>query len=265
MLFGLRKTPAWSQQAMNIILSRVVWQLALVYLSHIMVYSILVTRHIRNCAHRISATQDCRVTLQLSKCSTFDNTVSYLEHTIRTENPTVESRNCEAMRKSLPPTRQMELRSSLGIARVKSRFISSLNQILVPLNVQMAENHPSEFELSVVKLDAAPKRKENLIFEPILALPQHREQNILGIDACSYQTESALSSNSRTEVGYQEKCVRSEEELISHRKKLPRCDREHSYSPILAERGNLHIAYGPARVKINSHPSELIWTVCLFG
>ena len=90
---GLKNAPATFQRAANIILSRVKWETALVYLGDVIDYSRSVTEHMAHVHEILRLLQNAGVLLKLSKCAFFDTSVAYLAHMIRLGRPEVERRN----------------------------------------------------------------------------------------------------------------------------------------------------------------------------
>ena len=83
MPFGLKNAPATFQRAVDIILSRVKWQHALVYLDDAIVYSRTVEAHFEPVREVLTLLQAAGVSLKLRKCSFFETSVDYLGHVVR--------------------------------------------------------------------------------------------------------------------------------------------------------------------------------------
>ena len=92
--FGLRNAPATFQRAMDIILSRVRWKYALVYLDDIIIFSRDDDSHLRNIECVLKILQEAGATLRLSKCELFKRQVKYLGHIIRPGKLAIYGRNC---------------------------------------------------------------------------------------------------------------------------------------------------------------------------
>ena len=82
MPLGLKNAPATFQQAVDIILSRVKWETALVYLDDFIIYSKTVMKHLAYVREVLRMLRDAGVPLKLSKCAFFDTSVTYLGHLI---------------------------------------------------------------------------------------------------------------------------------------------------------------------------------------
>ena len=112
---GLKNAPATFQRAVNIILSCVKWETALVYLDDVIVYSQTVTEHMVHVREVLRLLHTAAVSLKLAKCAFFDTSVTYLGHIIRPGRLEVERRNVIAIDRARAPTNQTELRSFLGM------------------------------------------------------------------------------------------------------------------------------------------------------
>ena len=134
MPFGFKNSPATFQRAVDIILSRVKWETALVYLDDVIIYSKTVTEHFAHVGEILRLLRDAGVSLKLSKFTFFDTSVTYLGHMIRPGTLEVERRNVFAIERARPPQNQTELRSFLGMCNVYRRFVKDFAKIAAPLN-----------------------------------------------------------------------------------------------------------------------------------
>ena len=100
MPFGLKNAPATFQRAVDIILFRVKWETALVYLNDVIVYSQTVTEHMMHVREVLRMLHTAGVSLKLAKCAFFDTSVTYLGHVIRPGRLEVERRNVIAIERA---------------------------------------------------------------------------------------------------------------------------------------------------------------------
>ena len=142
MPFGLRNAPATFKRAGDIILSRVKWETALVYLDDVIVYSRTVTEHMAYVREVMRLLHTAGVSLKLAKCAFFDTSVTYLGHVVRPGRLEVERRNIIAMERARAPTNQTELRSFLRMYNVYRRFVQGFAKIAAPLNKKTGKNQP---------------------------------------------------------------------------------------------------------------------------
>ena len=71
MPFGLKNAPATFQRALDIILARVKWQFALVYLDDVIIYSNSAREHFDHVEHVLTLLQEAGISLRLEKCAFF--------------------------------------------------------------------------------------------------------------------------------------------------------------------------------------------------
>ncbi|CAN8075543.1 unnamed protein product [Agarophyton chilense] len=97
MPFGLKNAPATFQQVMHIILSRVKWKFALVYLDDVIIFSLTVTEHLRHVKKVLTILQDPGVTLKLRKCAFFQASVDNHAHVVLPGKLKVATRTTNAI------------------------------------------------------------------------------------------------------------------------------------------------------------------------
>ena len=193
MPFGLRNAPATFQRAVDIILSKVKWQFALVYLDDVIIYSKTVSDHFNHVRVVLSMLQKAGVSLKLAKCKFFDASVDYLGHVVRPGQLEVASRTVDAVRQFKTPADQGELRSFLGMCNVYRRFVPNFARVAAPLNQKLKKGEPFQFDsLNDEEYKAFADLKVRLISPPVLALPRHGLRYTLDTDACAHQVGCAL-------------------------------------------------------------------------
>ena len=146
MPFGLTNAPATFQRALDIILSRVKWRFALVYIDDIIVYSKTVSEHFHPLREVLTLLRAAGVSLKISKCAFFDEEVEYLGHVVKPGRLEMQSRNTDAIRRARPPTNITELRSFLGMCNVYRRFVPNFARVAAPLTRLTGKGMPQEFE-----------------------------------------------------------------------------------------------------------------------
>lgn len=104
MLSGLKNIPGTFQWAMEVIMSLVKWQSALVYLDDIVVFSRSLRNQINHVKQVLSILKDAGVTLKLMKCNFFTETIDYLGHVIRLRRLEIATHTTAAIKKLKLPT-----------------------------------------------------------------------------------------------------------------------------------------------------------------
>ena len=193
MPFGLKNAPATFQRAVDIVLSRVKWQYALVYLDDVIIYSKTLREHFTHLRTILDLLQEAGVSLKLPKCHFFQASVDYLGHVIRPGKLEVSTRTCDAIKRAKPPTTQTGIRSFIGLCNVFRRFVPNFARIATPLNRKLEKGQPFNFEvLTDPEYAAFEELKRRLVSPPILALPKRDGQYKLDTDACDTQVGSTL-------------------------------------------------------------------------
>lgn len=107
MPFGLAKVPATFQRALYFILFRFNWKVCLIDLENVIIYSNSIDEHITHIDEILSALQEARVTLKISKCSLFSDQAEYLGYIIRPGPVEVSQVNTKSLRNTQPPTNKL--------------------------------------------------------------------------------------------------------------------------------------------------------------
>jgi len=81
--FGLTNAPATFQRALDIILSGLKWQICLVYLDDVIIFSSNAEQHVKDVETVLHCLSEAGVTLNLEKCTWFSDEVEYLGHIAR--------------------------------------------------------------------------------------------------------------------------------------------------------------------------------------
>jgi Reverse transcriptase (RNA-dependent DNA polymerase) len=134
MPFGLCNAPATFQRSLDIILSRVKCKSCLVYLDDVIVFSRTIEEHFGHLQEVLSLLERAGITLKLSKCHFFKDTVDYLGHVIVPGRLAIATKNTDALKQAKHPTTQTELPSFLGLCNVYRRFVPNFSRIARPLN-----------------------------------------------------------------------------------------------------------------------------------
>ena len=193
MPFGLRNAPATFQRVMDVILSSVRWQFALVYLDDVIIFSRSVEEHFAHVRTVLSLLQKAGVTLRIDKCCFFSATVDYLGHVIHPRRLAVSKRTCDAVSAFKPPKTATDIRSFVGLCNVFRRFIPNFAKIAAPLTAKLQKGQPTKFEeLSDEEEKAFKSLKSKLVNPPILALPRSEGKFTLDTDACDTQVGCVL-------------------------------------------------------------------------
>jgi len=122
--FGLCNAPATFQRAMDMILAGVKWQICLVYLDDVVVFSRSPEEHLQHLYEVWTRLGKAGVTLKAAKWHFFQEEVEYLGHVIRPGRVHVLEKNLRALRGLRYPETQTQMKSFLGTCGVYRRFMA---------------------------------------------------------------------------------------------------------------------------------------------
>ena len=193
MPFGLCNAPATFQRTLDILLSGFRWKTCLVYLDDIIIFSKSAEEHLKHVEQVLSVLRTAGLSLKLSKCNFFTDTVDYLGHVIRPGLLQVATKNTEAIKGFQHPKTQTNLRSFLGMCNVYRRFVPNFARVAAPLNAFLTKGQ--QFNLPPFNEEQATAfemLKEALTSPPILKLPRTDLEYSVDTDACDYQVGCSL-------------------------------------------------------------------------
>jgi len=207
MPFGLTNAPATFQRALDIILSGLKWQLCLVYLDDVIIFSASAEQHVKDVDVVLTRLREAGVTLNLEKCTWFSDENEYFGHIVRPGQLHVHNKNVDALNHASFPTTKTQLKSFLGMCNVYRRFVKDFAKRAKPLNAMTrAEVPPDLPKPTDAALAAFDDLRQALLAPPILALPKAKGQMIVDVDACADQLGCTLlqeqPDGTRLPVGY---------------------------------------------------------------
>ena len=191
MPFGLTNAPAKFQREMDRVLSGLTWQLCLVYLDDIIVFSKSTEQHFKDLAEVFERLRKAGIKVKHSKCRFFASEVTYLGHVISGRGVQPEPEKVQNILGAARPTSVKQLRSFLGLSGYYRRFIKNYAQIAAPLldllRKEIVWDWSPSCDLAFEKLKVA------LTSTPILAFPDLDLPFILYTDASKYAVGSVLA------------------------------------------------------------------------
>ena len=188
MPFGLCNAPATFQRLMQHCFRDEVFQLLLVFLDDIIVFSRTIGEQIDRLEVVFKKLRQHGLKLKPAKCEFFKEEVKYLGHIVNERGVSTDPEKVRAVRDWTRPSTPKQLRSFLGLASYYRRFIQSFAKVASPLyemirkfpNVsrkQFCEKWTSECEKSFLLL------KDLLTSAPILGYADYTKPFVLEVDA----------------------------------------------------------------------------------
>ena len=208
MPFGLKGALATFQRALDIILSGVRWQICLVYLDYVIVFSRTHGEHAQHLDTVLSLLRSAGISLKLKKCSFFQPKVHYLGHVISPGKLSVAEAAADAFKTFTFPRTLTQVRSFLGACNVYRRFVKGFAKIARPLTDMMRKDVDPDFDnRTELQLQAFEALKERMVSPSILALPRYGRPYMIDTDASAYQLGCKLlqeheEANDWRPVGY---------------------------------------------------------------
>jgi hypothetical protein len=201
MPFGLTNAPATFQRALDIILARIKFDVALVYLDDVIVYSPTFDMHLEHLDTVLGLLKKANVSLKLKKCSFAKNEVQYLGHLIRPGRLQMLKAKVDTVRQQRPPKTKTQVRAFLGLTSMYRRLVPHFAKIAKPLTELTKENVSDRLpELTPVELQAFETLKFKLTNPPTLVLPRFDQEFILDTDASKEQVGCVLQQ--KDQKGY---------------------------------------------------------------
>ena len=199
--------PGTFQRALDLILSKVRYDFALVYLDDIIIFSNSFEEHLVHLSHVLSLLKAANVSLKLSKCRFAQREVVYLGHLIKPGRLEMLSARVDALKLIELPRTKKEMRSFLGLASFYRRFIKRFSKMAKPLHDLTTDSTPSVLlTLSEEQVKAFDDLKTTLTNPPTLGLPRKDGNYIVDTDASKYQIGCCLhqkdEEGQRRPLGY---------------------------------------------------------------
>ena len=169
MPFGLANAPSTFQRLMHAVLRGLQYQICLVYLDDIIVYSRSFADHINHLNDVFSRLRSANVKLKPSKCSFARSSVEYLGHVVSCDGIRPDPSKIAAVATFPVPRCVRDVRSFLGLANYYRRFIHNFASIASPLHTLTHKNVRFYWDDSCDK--AFHTLKSCLTSAPILAYP----------------------------------------------------------------------------------------------
>lgn len=165
--FGLSNAPATLQRTINSILGSLRWDIALVYLDDIIVYSPSLRQHIEHLDRVLTVLDNANVKLNVTKCSLARKQLDYLGFRITPEGIKPTTTNVTKTLDFPTPTSTKAAYSFIQMAQFYRRFIKDFATIAAPLNT--FKNKHASFVWSAACQTSFDQIKRELSKYPLLA------------------------------------------------------------------------------------------------
>jgi hypothetical protein len=165
--FGLSNAPATFQRIINSVLGALRWDITLVYLDDIIVYSPSFDKHVQHLNRVLEALEKANVKLNADKCSIARKQLDYLGFRITQEGIKPTMTNVKKTINFPTPTSPKAAYSFVQMAQFYRRFIKDFAHIAAPLNIFKKKN--AKFVWTSECQQAFDTLKQRLSQYPLLA------------------------------------------------------------------------------------------------
>ena len=191
MPFGLTNAPATFQRLMERVLGGLQWQICLVYIDDVIVFSETVEEHLASLSEIFTRLGQAGLKLKPKKCHLFRRRVKYLGHEVSAEGIATDPEKTSAVADWPVPSSVTEVRSFLGICSYYRRFVDNFAEISKPLTVLTEKSVP--FVWKDDQQEAFDLLKSKLTTTPVLAFPDASAHFLLDTDASNWGIGAVLS------------------------------------------------------------------------
>jgi transposase InsO family protein len=189
--FGLCNAPSTFERLMERVLHGLQWQILLVYLDDIIIFSKTSQQHLERLDSVFQRLKEAGLKLKPKKCHLFQREVGYLGHIVSAEGISTDPEKIEAIQNWPIPQDASDIRSGLGLFSYYRRFIKDYSKTARPLT-KLTEKD-AEFVWEEPQQQAWKQLKDAMTRAPILAYPDPDQDFILDTDASGFGIGAVLS------------------------------------------------------------------------
>lgn len=192
MPFGLTNAPGTFQRVMEMALNGLQWDICLIYLDDIVIFSRTFEEHISRLSQVVQRIEEAGLKLKPEKCNLFQDEVVFLGHRVTKEGVLPDKQNVEKILNWARPNNVTEVRQFLGTASYYRRFIKGFSAIAKPLTELTQKNHSFHWTDQCDK--AFLQLKKILTGPDIMGYPDSKQGHfVLDTDACGVGIGAVLS------------------------------------------------------------------------
>jgi transposase InsO family protein len=191
MPFGLCNAPATFQRLMDCTMRGLQYEICLIYLDDIIVFSDDIASHLVRLEKIFERLNQASLKLKPSKCSFLQRRVNFLGYIISENGIGTDSAKIEAVANWPVPRKLKEVRGFLGLCGYYRKFVKNFSEIAAPLHALTKKNQA--FLWSEDCQSAFSQLKQKLTEAPILSLPLDCGTYIVDTDASDHGIGAILS------------------------------------------------------------------------
>lgn len=191
MPFGLCNAPATFQRLMDCTLAGLNYEILLVYLDDIIVFSKDIPTHLSRLRTLFERLRLANLKLKPSKCHLLQRAVDFLGYRIDMNGVGTDPQKIAAVVNWPTPTKLREVRSFVGLCSYYRRFVPGFATVAAPLHALTKKNQ--SFRWSDQCQASFETLKEMLTTAPVLGLPRDECPYVLDTDASNHGIGAVLS------------------------------------------------------------------------
>ena len=207
--FGLCNAPATFERLMDLVLSGLNYEVLLVYLDDIIIFSKDLNVHFLRLELLFLRLEAAGLKLKPSKCHILQTRVLFLGHVVSAEGISTAPDKINLVKSWPRPTNVREVRSFVGLCSYYRRYVHDFARIAEPLHALTRKN--LKFAWDGLCEESFLTLKEALAVAPTLSLPTNQDVFILDTDASEIGLGAVLSKVEENE----EKPISFESRLCS--------------------------------------------------
>ena len=189
--FGLTNAPATFQRDMDLVLSGLNWEICLVYMDDIIIFSENFDKHLEDLQKVFDRIRSAEMLIKVTKCSFCRKEIEFLGHIISAEGVRPNPKIVKSIQDAKVPQDVEEVQKFLGLTGYYRRFVNNYAKIAQPLSDKLKKGATFAPDPNVD--NAVATLKEKLTSPPILAYPDFKKPFILFTDASNQQIAGILS------------------------------------------------------------------------
>lgn len=199
--FGLTNAPSTFQRAMDLILAGLRWNVCLVYIDDVVVYSNTLEEHFDRLRKVLECIGGAGLKLKLSKCHFAELELKVLGHVVSKDGIAADPDKLRAVAEfpspesTSPTTRLKLIQSFLGLCSYYRKHIPNFAMIARPLTELSKKDVP--FVWGPTQNNSFLALKEALTNAAVLAYPDYDEPMEIFSDACGYGIGAVLSQRTQ--------------------------------------------------------------------
>ena len=195
--FGLANAPAHFSRLMQRVMSDHLFQILLIYLDDLLVYSATFDEHLNRLQKVFDRLREVNLKLNPDKCFLGRSSVAFLGHVLTRDGLKTDPEKITAVQQFPQPTRVRDVRAFLGLSSYYRRFVKNFARLAKPLNQLLGTQHKKDrnpkVEWTPECQESFDKIKAALTTAPVLGYADFQKPFILEVDA-SHQGLGAVLS-----------------------------------------------------------------------